>query len=458
MLRWPRRKSSAGYTPAGPAASLELPRRRRSWGLLAARRGDYLALIPPEAFERDYLELRGLPQRYLLLNDPAAIQHVLHNRADRYSRSLLLQRMFRRTLGASLITTEGDAWRNHRHVMAPPFTLRNIRRHAAAIRGAMEDLITSWKNLDDGASIDLVAALRRLTITVICRTMFSTAAPDVVELVQESVSGYVRSMRPGLIDLAAQWIPGLPASRPRKNVPTLETAVERIIASHQPTLPNDADLLSLLLVAVENRVMSMAEARDHVAHMLIAGHETTEQTLLWAWYLLSLHPSEESILHAELDKVLAGRPPGIEDVPKLSYTRMVIEETMRLFPPVHTLLRRALADDEVCGHRVRKGSQVFIMPLVIHRHRRLWDDPDRYDPQRFSSEQAKSRHPFAYIPFGGGPRICLGANLAMVEAILVLAGISQHYRLHPTPGQPIELLTSVTTRPRYGMRMILRCL
>ena len=321
----------------------------------------------------------------------------------------------------------------------------------------MEDLITSWKNLDDGASIDLVAALRRLTITVICRTMFSTAAPDVVELVQESVSGYVRSMRPGLIDLAAQWITGLPASRPRKNVPTLETAVERIIASHQPTLPNDADLLSLLLVAVENRVMSMAEARDHVAHMLIAGHETTEQTLLWAWYLLSLHPSEESILHAELDKVLAGRPPGIEDVPKLSYTRMVIEETMRLFPPVHTLLRRALTDDEVCGRRVRKGSQVFIMPLVIHRHRRLWDDPDRYDPQRFSSEQAKSRHPFAYIPFGGGPRICLGANLAMVEAILVLAGISQHYRLHPTPGQPIELLTSVTTRPRYGMRMILRC-
>jgi len=135
MLRWPRRKSSAGYTPAGPAASLELPRRRRSWGLLAARRGDYLALIPPEAFERDYLELRGLPQRYLLLNDPAAIQHVLHNRADRYSRSLLLQRMFRRTLGASLITTEDDAWRNHRHVMAPPFTPRNIRRHAAAIRG-----------------------------------------------------------------------------------------------------------------------------------------------------------------------------------------------------------------------------------------------------------------------------------------------------------------------------------
>jgi len=426
----------------------------RRWSWLAAQRGDLLAVIPPYAFERDCLELRLRRQRYLLLNDPVAIQHVLHDNADCYARSPLLQRMFRRTLDQSLITTEGDVWRSHRHIMAPPFTPRSIRRHAVSIAEATAELVTSWTTLPDGAAIDLVAALRRLAITIICRTMFSTTAPETVALVQESVPGYVRSMRPRLVDLAADWIPCLPAGRPRRTVPGLETAVARIIAQRQSAAPGNPDLLSQLLAAVEAGVMSMTAARDHTAHMLIAGHETTEQTLLWAWYLLSLHPSAEANLHAELDGVLAGRPPEIDDVPKLPYTRMVIEETMRLCPPVHTLLRRALIDDEVTGRPLRKGSQVLIMPLVIHRHRGLWNQPDRFNPDRFAPDQAKARHPFSYIPFGGGPRICLGANLAMVEAILILAGISQHYRLHLVSGQRIQPFAAVSFRPRYGMKMI----
>jgi cytochrome P450 len=441
--------------PAAPAAPLALPRRRRSWVWLAARRGDFLTIIPPDAFERDCLELRVLSQRYLLLNDPAAIQHVLHDAAERYARSPLLQRMFRRTLGESLITREGDAWRNHRHIMAPPFTPRSIRRHATSITQATTDLVTSWTNLGEGAALDLVPALRRLTITIVCRAMFSTAAPEPVALVQESVPGYVRSMRPRLLDLVADWIPSIPAGRPRRAVPAMEAAVEHIVTQRQSSVPAGADLLSQLLAAVENGGMSMAAARDHIAHMLIAGHETTEQTLLWAWYLLSLHPSVEATLHAELDGVLAGRRAEFEDIQRLPYTRRVIEETMRLCPPVHTLLRRALADDEVSGRQLRKHSEVLVMPLVIHRHRRLWSEPERFDPERFTPDQVKARHPFSYIPFGGGPRICLGANLAIVEAVLILAGVSQHFRLRLAPDQRVEPLASVTLRPRYGMRMTL---
>jgi cytochrome P450 len=443
----------AGEKSTGTIASFALPSQTRSWWWLAALRGDLLALVPPEAFERDCLDLPTL-QRCLLTNDPAAIQHVLHDNADHYSGSPLVQRAFRRTLGDSLINTEGEVWRNHRHIMAPPFTPRSVSRYATSISEATADLIASWNTLPNGAAVDLVATMRSLTITIICRTMFSTAAPDIVALVRDSVPPYLQSMRPRLLDFAANWIPGLPAGRPRKMIPALETAVERIITQRRSSMPESADLLSRLLAAVEKGLMSMSAAADHIAHMLMVGHDTTEQTLLWACYLLSLHPSLEAILHAEVDAVLAGRPPGMDDVSRLPYTRMVIEETMRLCPSVHTVLRRALADDEVAGQRLRKGSLVLITPVVIHRHRRLWKEPDRFDPERFTSDQVKARHPFAYIPFGAGPRICLGANLALLEAILIIAGISQHFRLHLVTGQRIEPFALTTLRPRYGMSMV----
>jgi cytochrome P450 len=447
----------ANEKPGAPTVSLTPIRRKRSrnsW--LAAVRGDFFAIIPPDAFDRDCLELRAFSQRFLLLNDPADVQYVLHDNAERYARSPLLQRVFRRTLGEFLVTTEGDAWRNHRHVLAPPFTPRSIRRQATSITEATADLVTSWTNLPDGAALDLVAVIRRLAITIVCRIMFSTDAPDVVALVQESVPGYVRSMRPGLLDLAAQWVPSIPTGRPRRAVPAMEAAVERILTQRRSSVPADADLLSHLLAAVENGAMSMAAVRDDIAHVLIAGHETTEQTLVWAWYLLSLHPSVEATLHAELDRVLAGRRPQFEDIARLPYTRTVIEETMRLCPPVHTLMRKALTDDEISGRRVRKGTEVLIMPLILHHHHRLWREPERFDPERFTPDQVKARHPFSYIPFGGGPRICLGANIAMVEAILILAGVSQHFRLRPAPGQRVEPATSVSLRPRYGMTMMLQ--
>jgi cytochrome P450 len=189
--------------------------------------------------------------------------------------------------------------------------------------------------------------------------------------------------------------------------------------------------------------------------MFFAGYETTSLALTWTWYLLSQHPAAEAKLHAEVDAVIAGRTPRHEDLAALPYTRMVIEEAMRLYPPGHTIVREALADDEVSGHRVRKGGRVVIAPWLIHRHRRLWERPQNFEPERFSPERSAGRPRFAYIPFGAGPRICIGAAFAMAEAMLILATLAQRYRLRLKPGFAVEPQALVTLRPRHGMRMIL---
>jgi cytochrome P450 len=200
--------------------------------------------------------------------------------------------------------------------------------------------------------------------------------------------------------------------------------------------------------------MTDEQVRDEVIIIFLAGHETSALAATYVWYLLSLHPEEEARLHAELDAVLGGRVPTCDDLEKLSYTRMVIDEAMRLYPPAPMLTGRvARAADEICGRPVAKGTEIAILPWVLHRHRALWEDPDRFDPQRFSPQRSATRPRFAYLPFGGGPRICIGAQLALTEVSLLVATMAQRYRLKLVPRQDIVLLHRVTLRPRDGIRM-----
>jgi cytochrome P450 len=201
--------------------------------------------------------------------------------------------------------------------------------------------------------------------------------------------------------------------------------------------------------------MSAREVRDQVITIFTAGHETTAMAMTWTWYLLSQHPAVESRLHSELQSVLGCRSPNADDLNKLAYTRMVIEESMRLYPPVHTVARVALADDTLAGRHVPKGSIVLISPWVLHRHQQLWHDPGRFDPKRFSPAQTAARPRFSYLPFGGGRRICIGAAFAMTEATILLATIAQRYRLRLASGHPVEPQGLITLRPRRGMRMTL---
>ncbi len=201
--------------------------------------------------------------------------------------------------------------------------------------------------------------------------------------------------------------------------------------------------------------MTAKEVRDQVVTIFMAGHETTAQALSWTFYLVSQHPDVERKLHEELATVLGGHAPRYEELGELRYTRMVIEESMRLFPPAHIMGRQPISDDEILGHRIPAGSTVLIVPWLLHRKPALWENSDCFDPERFAPERATLRPRFAYIPFGAGPRICIGAAFAMAEAMVILATIAQRYRLRLKPGFPVEPQGLITLRPRYGLRMIL---
>jgi cytochrome P450 len=192
-----------------------------------------------------------------------------------------------------------------------------------------------------------------------------------------------------------------------------------------------------------------------VITIFLAGHETTAMALTWTWFLLSQHPAVESKLHAEIDSVLGGRAPSHDDLSKLSYTRMVIDESMRIYPPVHTIARQAIGEDTLVGRRIPKGSTVMIAPWVLHRHVKLWENPAAFDPERFSAERSAGRARFSYLPFGGGKRICIGAAFSLAEAVILLATLAQRYKLRLVPGHRVEPQGLITLRARYGMKMLL---
>jgi cytochrome P450 len=288
--------------------------------------------------------------------------------------------------------------------------------------------------------------------------MFSAEADDIGPIVEEAVSRYQREVRPSLVDLLnlPDWWPRPDTRRWSHIFDHFDAVIDRLVRRETAAGGETKDLLARLLEARDaetGRAMDPRELRDQVVTIFMAGHETTAQALTWTWYLLSQHPAEEATFHAELERVLGGRAPRFEDLARLRYTRMVLEESMRLYPPAHTMSREALAEDEIEGHRVAKGSVVSIVPWVIHRHRMLWDRPDVFDPERFAPERAAERPRFAYIPFGGGPRICIGASFAMTEALIILAMLAQRYRLSLAPDAAIEPVGLITLRPRHGLPM-----
>jgi cytochrome P450 len=240
----------------------------------------------------------------------------------------------------------------------------------------------------------------------------------------------------------------------------MDAAIQRLIGEREK-IRNEApkDFLTRLVAAKDpddGAGLNAAEVRDEVVTIFMAGHETTAVTMTWVWYLLSQHPAEEAQLHEELDAVLGGRMPTVEDLPNLPYARMVIEEAMRVYPPAPGLsLRQAKEADEICGFKVTPGLHILVAPWILHRHRRLWDDPERFDPTRFSKELSEKRPRFAYLPFGGGPRICIGATLAMTEAILILAVLAQRFRLRLKEDQQVTMQTRITLRPKNGLMTIL---
>jgi cytochrome P450 len=308
--------------------------------------------------------------------------------------------------------------------------------------------------------VDVAVAMTEATLQIISRTMFSSDSDDMVGILERSSGQFQAQMRPNIMDFIGMpaWLAGLGRLNvAKRTLGEFDSVIDRLIRERTRNIDNaPKDLLSRLIAARDEQTgigMTAQEVRDHVITIFMAGHETTAMTMIWTWYLLSQHPVVEAKLHAELDAVLGGRTPTHDDVPKLTYTRMIIEESMRMYPPAHTLARVALADDTLCGRAIPKGATVMIVPWLLHRHMKLWQNPGQFVPERFGPEQSAQRVRFSYLPFGGGKRICIGAAFALTEATVLLATIANRCRLTLAPGHQVEPQALITLRARHGMKM-----
>jgi cytochrome P450 len=304
--------------------------------------------------------------------------------------------------------------------------------------------------------------MMEVTLNIISRTMFSSDSDDIVTIMGRSAGRYQAEMRPNIMDMLGwpRWLASLPRRGvARRTLGEFDQVIDRLINERtRDPEKYPKDLLARLIAARDEQSgggMSAQEVRDHVITIFLAGHETTAMAMTWTWFLLSQHPQQEAKLHAELDSVLGGRVPTHEDLSKLTYTRMVIEESMRIYPPVHTIARQAIGDDTLVNRHISKGSAILIAPWLLHRHVKLWENPGRFDPERFSPERAATRSRFSYLPFGGGKRICIGAAFALAEASVLLATLAQRFSLRLVPGHPVEPQGLITLRARHGMKMLL---
>lgn len=456
----PSMTMDAGTYPV--LAGAVAPPRKMSW--LEARRARKERLfpgIPDRVYDEGVVVLRGPFGAYVMVSDPAGVKRVMIDNVANYPKTEMERRFFTALFGAGLLGTDGETWRRHRKIMAPAFDPRSVASYGPAISRACEQFQAGWDAVPDGGEVDVAADMSTLTLRIIAGAMFSTDTEDVIDLVAATMKDGFDIGQFSILDI----LPVVGPMRMRRyerrmaeQFRPLDAAIDRMIDAREKD-PGAADLLNRLVTAYDengDKALTAREVRDQVITIFIAGHETTAQAMNWTWYVLSQHPAAEARLHAELDAVLAGRTPQQEDLPRLDYTRRVIEESMRLYPTAPGLSTRScLADDEVCGVKIKKGSQVGVAPWVLHHHRRLWDEPERFDPDRFLPERSAGRPRFAYMPFGAGPRVCIGQVLAMNEATLILASLAQRYRLRLAADQQVALQANVTLRPRYGLRMTL---
>jgi cytochrome P450 len=421
-----------------------------------------IATFPQEAYEQDIVERKLFGRRMFVINDPAAIKHVLLDNVANYEKTEIVRRVLEPGLGKGLITLEGETWRRHRRTMAPAFDHRSIASFTPLMTGAAQELMKDWSKLGAGASSDVAEDMMEVTLKIISRTMFSSDSDDIMRIMGGAAGRYQAEIRPNILDLLGLplWIAAIGRKKAADRVfNEFDTLIDRLIETRARDPGNGPkDLLARLIAARDEQTgggMNAQEVRDHVITIFMAGHETTAMAMTWTWYLLSQHPAVEAKLHAELNAVLGGRAPNHEDLAKLTYTRMVIEETMRIYPTVPAMEREALADDTLLGRHVPKGSTVMIIPWVLHRHLKHWPNPGRFDPERFSAEQSAARSRFTYLPFGGGRRICIGAAFSIAEATILLATLAQRFQLRLVPGHPVEPQGLITLRARHGMKMLI---
>jgi cytochrome P450 len=376
--------------------------------------------------------------------------------------------------GNGLLTSDGEFWRRQRRLSNPAFHRESLARYADITVEEAARLLETWK---PGETRNIHNDMMNVTLRIVLRSLFGTELGDSMRFIEpaleaimksstgfNSIAFYLRFPTPArkLHFLAVQKLNEIVYALIERGREKLKGESGALNPPQQPPVAQSAggakDLLTLLLTARDDDGNSMSDQqlRDEVITLLLAGHETTALNLSWTWYLLAQHPEVEARLHAEIDAVLGGRAPRVADLPNLQYTDRVLRETLRLFPPAWRIFRRTEEPLQVGDYTLPAGANIVLSQWVTQRDRRWFYEPERFNPDRWSEESAAKLPRFAYFPFGGGPRVCIGAGFAMMEATLLLAAIAQRYRMQLIPNQPIKALPSITLRPKKGIRVKLQ--
>jgi len=401
------------------------------------------------------------PQQLYLVVHPDGIKHVLQDNFHNYKKGENFKdKDFTLLVGNGLINSEGDAWRGQRRLMQPAF---HHRQHIAAMVTLMtqviEDLLETWHSIEN-AQIDIAAEMLELSQKIVIKALLSLDpnSQETAQIIQawHTVLAFHTERIWAFFKIPLS-VPTLKNVRFLQAVQTIDKIVYRIINERQQTDNNYDDVLSILMSAYDESGKSLSNEllRDEIVALFVAGFDTSATALGWVWYLLSSYPSVEAKLQAELTEVLSGRTPTYEDIPRLKYTKMLIQEAMRLYPPVWILSMTNIADDEICNYQIPAGSMIVLSPYVTHHHPDFWDNPEEFEPERWLPERCVDRLRYAYLPFGGGPRQCLGDVFVTTEIQLILAMVSQKFRLNLVPGHPVEIDTRLAMRSRHGLMMTL---
>ena len=415
-------------------------------------------------FERPFSIGRSILGLRAAAHDPAAVRHVLLDNAANYRKDDLQLRVLSPGLSNGLLTAEGETWRLQRRSLAPLFSPRQVAEFAPAMQRVAAATVERLGHRRDGAVTDVGELMSRMTLEVLEQTLFSQGLGREPSEFQRAVTNYFDSFgRLDPLDLigAPAFLPRLGRRRGRPALEFFAEAVDAIIARRKTLLERGGqpprDLLSLLIAAKDpgtGRGMPEADIRANIITFIGAGHETTANGLTWTLYLLSQSPEWRARAEEQAERAFDPRQPA--SIEQCDVLRAVFEEALRLYPPAAILSRQALADDEILGVRVPAGAVVVVSPYVLHRRRGLWDNPDAFDPSRFLGERRERIDRFAYIPFGAGPRVCIGMPFAMQEAVVILANFLRAFRFELVAGHPVMPQQRVTLRPRGGMKMHVR--
>ena len=443
------------------SATAITPLLRGSWllGNLPEYRRDPLGFVLRAARHGDLVRIRMGPRVVYLVAHPDHVRHVLVERPHLYGKQTMGFRMLRLVLGDGLLTSEGAFWKRQRRIANPELTRERVASFEPIMLQETEALARRWDAAEARSEpVDVSHEMMHLALRIVSRSLLGATIDREVEEVDRSLT-VLLGQAMGRITSFVRLPMGVPTAKNRQfrtALASLDQIVYGFIERRRRGEGGKEDLLGHLMDARDpetGEAMNDRQLRDEVMTLFLAGHETTANALTWSWYALSQTQAARETLDEELRRVLGGRPPGVEDLPELTYAAAVLKESMRLYPPAWMISRNALQDDTLGGHAIPAGAILLLSPYVLHRHPDFWERPGSFEPERFVGARGAAIPRYAYLPFGAGPRQCIGREFALQEAQLALAYLAQRYRLELVPGHPVVPQPMITLRPKFGMWM-----